>query len=50
MKTGKRALLVLFTLLLCVACDQVTKELAKTHLPKNKGVFPARVHGAEFFQ
>jgi len=36
MKTGKRALLVLFTLLLCVACDQVTKELAKSRLPKNK--------------
>lgn len=28
--------LVLVTILLCVACDQMTKELAKSHLPKTK--------------
>jgi signal peptidase II len=28
--------LVLVTIVLCVACDQMTKELAKLHLPKTK--------------
>jgi signal peptidase II len=32
----KRALLVLLTIISCVGCDQITKSMAKSHLPKNK--------------
>jgi lipoprotein signal peptidase len=28
--------LVLFTLLLCIGADQITKEIVKSHLPKTK--------------
>ncbi len=36
MKRWQRILLVLSMILICVAFDQYTKVLAKTHLPKNK--------------
>ncbi len=36
MMRRQRIILVLFMILVCVACDQYTKVLAKSHLPKNK--------------
>ncbi|MHC1744765.1 MAG: signal peptidase II [Syntrophobacteraceae bacterium] len=38
MKKRRRILLVLFTILLCMASDQYTKVLARSHLPKNKAI------------
>lgn len=32
----KRGVLILFVILSCVACDQITKVFAKSHLKKNK--------------
>lgn len=34
MKTTKRATIILLVLVSCVGCDQVTKNIAKHHLPK----------------
>ena len=36
MRMRKRIFLVLFTLILCIAADQATKELARSHLPRAK--------------
>ncbi len=36
MQMRKRIFLVLFTLVAIIAVDQVTKELAKSHLPRTK--------------
>jgi len=36
MTRRKRVLLVLFLMVACIGCDQVTKELARLHLPKTE--------------
>jgi signal peptidase II len=36
MTKRKRMVMVLLTIILCVGCDQVAKEMAKSHLPKTK--------------
>jgi len=36
MTKKKRIILVLFTILSCVGCDQVTKMIAKSHLPRDR--------------
>lgn len=36
MSKGKRVALVLVTIILCVGCDQVAKDLARSHLPKSR--------------
>jgi signal peptidase II len=36
MTRRKRILLVLLLVVVCVGCDQVTKEIARSHLPKTK--------------
>ncbi len=36
MQMRKRIFLVLFTLLAIIAADQVTKELARSHLPRTR--------------
>ena len=36
MTRRKRFILVLFLIVACVGCDQVTKEIARSHLPKTK--------------
>jgi lipoprotein signal peptidase len=36
MKTRKKVFLILFTILLCVGCDQITKEMVKSHLPRTR--------------
>lgn len=38
MTRRKRISVVLVTIILCVACDQLTKELAKSHLPKSRSL------------
>jgi signal peptidase II len=35
---GRRIFLVLFTIVLCIGCDQYTKSLAKSHLPRTKAI------------
>ena len=36
MAKRKRIFVVLFTLLLSIGCDQITKDIVKSHLPKTK--------------
>jgi len=36
MKSKKRILLVLFTIILCIGTDQITKEIVRSHLPRTK--------------
>src|SRR5438128_1354461 len=36
MTTLKRVLLILLTVVWCVGCDQATKSIAKSHLPKSR--------------
>src|SRR5207249_3881798 len=36
MTTLKRVLLILLTVVWCVGCDQATKSIAKSHLPKSQ--------------
>jgi lipoprotein signal peptidase len=36
MTTRKRVFVVLFSLLVCIAADQATKEFARSHLPRTK--------------
>lgn len=36
MSKGRRVALVLVTIILCVVCDQVAKDLARSHLPKSR--------------
>ncbi len=36
MANRKRILLVLFTILLCIGADQITKDLVKSHLPRTR--------------
>ena len=38
MRSGKRIVLVLLTVLLCVGCDQAAKEIARSHLAKTKAL------------
>lgn len=37
----KKIFLVLFTLLMTIGCDQITKDMVKSHLPKTKVVHVA---------
>ncbi len=36
MEKGRRAFLVLFTIIVCIMCDQLSKDLVKSHLPRKK--------------
>jgi len=36
MKSQKKILLVLFTIILCIGSDQITKEIVRSHLPGTK--------------
>ncbi len=36
MEKGKRAFLVLLTLVVCIMSDQLSKDLVKSHLPRKK--------------
>src|SRR5438128_12074585 len=36
MTTLKRVLLILLTVVWCIGCDQATKSIAKSHLPKSQ--------------
>ncbi len=36
MTNRKRIFLVLFTILMCIGADQITKEIAKSRLPRTK--------------
>jgi lipoprotein signal peptidase len=36
MKARKNIFLILFTIILCVGCDQITKDIVKSHLPGTK--------------
>lgn len=51
MPSRKRVLLVAFTLLFCIGCDQATKHLVRNYLPRNKVVTlagsPLKLHYSE---
>ncbi len=36
MEKGRRAFLVLFAIIACILCDQLSKDLVKSHLPRKK--------------
>ncbi len=36
MESRKKIFLILLTIMLCVGCDQITKEIVKSHLPRTK--------------
>ena len=36
MKSSKKILLILFTIILCTGIDQFTKQIVKSHLPRTK--------------
>ncbi|MEN6441221.1 MAG: signal peptidase II [Syntrophobacter sp.] len=51
MRNRKRVLLVVFSLLFCLGCDQATKYLARNYLPRTKVVSlagsPLKLHYSE---
>lgn len=33
---GRKILFILFTIVLCIGCDQITKDMVKAHLPRTR--------------